>query len=114
MTPREILIGAKARVSRPSMWTNVCAAIHTNGYECHPRNPQAAEISAEGAMLAVTAPHGGTALRLAFESFEKVNCDGKSMTDWERATERTHGDVMAAFDRAIEYWAGFTAAKGEQ
>lgn len=99
MTPKEILIVARDRISDPANWLNRC--------------PDSEECSAgkHCAFTAIDWPVSSDARLKAEKIF--VSTIGSRWQDgrltvrsiiakWNDADNRTHGEVLAAFDRAIE------------
>lgn len=90
----DILRAAKERIGTPERWCKGHGS--ANGY-ADPSVP----TCAEGAIYCVAKQ----AFVLAYSAWNAFqDCNGLAMcsgVDWNDAPERTHAEVMAAFDRAI-------------
>ncbi len=103
MTTREVLIAAKAKIDRPEKRTIGCLARCANGIPCNPCDSFAIAWSMIGAVEAVA------------DSWREFDGPRDALyqvvgelpvSHWEAAPTRTHAEVMAAFDRAIEAFNG--------
>lgn len=105
MTTREILIAARALIATPERWTQGDRARDAAGAPIDPCDPRAVCWCISGALEAAD-PSGsdmdgfiGAALAL-----EKVIVGlghRAAIGDFNDAPERTHAEVLAAFDKAI-------------
>lgn len=95
MKTSEILIAAKARIDSPEKWCQGTYYRNEDGVAC-PRD-HARSLCSVGALLFVSPSE--------HESDVVIRCLSdvidRSVTAWNDAPERTHPEVMAAFDRAI-------------
>lgn len=99
MTKREALSAAKAKINTPQKHTIGCEARTLRGEPCDPKDLSAVAWSMLGAIVAVV------------DDWKIINdprcglydaVGGMPVSYWEAAPGRTHAEVMAAFDRAIE------------
>lgn len=100
MTVKEILIAAKAKIDTPEKWAKNAAAYDEHGYPCDRYEGRAVSWCSLGAIDAVIDPcerHGTWWVREALRDIV-----GLSIAEWNDHPDRTHAEVMAAFDRAIE------------
>ena len=99
-TVQQILIAARALIATPEKWTQGESARTSYGLPCGFYADCADQFCMSGALERVCsgdrhrASVAGNYLRDAISASSFVN--------WNDAPERTHADVMAAFDRAIE------------
>lgn len=90
----DLLKAAKARIADPALWGK---GTIKNGQEC----AWLAIFSATNEMpIAVTMEERLTAQSEAVKMLQAV-IGGRSMIEWNDRPERTHADVMTAFDLAI-------------
>lgn len=97
MTPKEILIAARALIDTPEKWVKGAFALHTDHGTCY---------CLAGALLKATPGDifnedfaaAGTVLKKAINS---PSADFR-LHLWNDAPERTHSEVLAVVDRAIE------------
>lgn len=104
MTPAETLRRARALIERPEAWTKAADARLEDGRATLATSPNAVCWCSVGAIEAAVSP-GGYRPRLyheATEFFRSAAGGPPRITFWNDAPERTHADVLAAFDRAIE------------
>lgn len=94
MTPAETLRRARALIERPEAWTTGELARDASRNRCEVDDPCATCWCAEGALLAA----GGSAAFEAAFAFLRAQVP-KQLHRFN--DERTHADVLAAFDRAI-------------
>lgn len=97
MTPKEILIAARAKIEAPERWTQGAYAKDVDGQQADPCGKRAICWCIYGAVMATTdgdyhKEHSATVL-----IGEIVN----NIARWNDAPTRTHAEVLAAFDRAI-------------
>lgn len=88
MTVKECLIAARKKVELPQQWAQGETAFQT-GHSC--------------SLLALE--HSTVTLEESFQAknyFYKAIGGQASIAEWNDAPERTHEDVLAAFDKAIE------------
>lgn len=103
-TTVEILTEAKALINTPERWTKGKFAALADGSSAHWDNPNAtcycivgAIFLAEEHMNVAASPTTTRAIMKAVGA--KISRD---VSVWNDAPERTHAEVMDAFDRAIE------------
>lgn len=85
-TTHEILIAARALIDTPKKWVKSAYHREKNGLHSY---------CAAGALISVEAP-GRTAYDCLAEAIGY-----RCVSDWNDAPERTHAEVLAAFDKAI-------------
>ncbi len=88
MSTRDILIAARALIDTPEKWVKETMHQTRNGIDCY---------CTMGALM--KADH--KAPSEVFETF-RVSNGLNSVFRWNDAPERTHAEVLAAFDKAIE------------
>ena len=95
MTPREHLLAARALIERPENWGK------GHFIQWHGETPA---YCASGALnYAMTHSAVWMSHSLAYQFMgSSVGCSPLKLSDWNDAEERTHSEVLAAFDRAIE------------
>lgn len=98
MTVAETLRRAKALIDAPEKWTKGEFARNAKGRPCLPR--EAACFCTVGALVVACGPGQTSAFEKLRAHFTRLV--GGSIGTWNDAPERTHAEVMAAFDRAIE------------
>jgi hypothetical protein len=96
--PKDVLTAARKLIETPAMWGKGMRGISPN------RRPMNTCCAAEA--IETVDPHWGSKTRrAAFDIFIKANgisdAQFRAFTDWNDAPERTHAEVLAAFDRAI-------------
>ncbi len=100
MTPREILIAARALIAQPENWTKGAFALTSTGSLGRPGHEESTCFCVAGAILH-TQP--STSVRQILKLIEKVlPGEFESVPDFNDDPHTTHADVLAAFDRAIE------------
>lgn len=98
-TTLEILRAARAKIERPECWTKGAFARDAVGGECMSSEPDAVcwcSDGAIGAVIATTDVHDFC----AFEALSRA-IGNLHVAEWNDAPERTHAEVLAAFDAAI-------------
>ena len=97
----EILIAARELIADPAHWTQTFYARDADGIFTDVLDEAACKFCGYGAVLRATNSHDWTdaSVRAAF-LLERVV--GPSFASWQDARKRTHSEVLAAFDRAIE------------
>lgn len=98
MTPKEILIAARAKIEAPERWIRNAIAISAHGDPVPPRSNRARCWCIEGAIRCV-AP-SDIQVTGAMALFATIVGD-TNVPAWNDAPTRTHAEVLAAFDRAI-------------
>ncbi len=93
---RDVLVKARELIATPDRWTKGAFARTEAGAIVPPDRPVAACWCAIGALRRVT---GDTGYRGAF--VELQSAADYDLPHWNDAPERTHDEVLAAFDRAI-------------
>lgn len=108
MTPKELLINAKAVIQDPAHWVQEKLAVDASGLSTACRKPDACRWCAMGAMLNQSDGTGAMrkAERLLTAQAEAL-LDFKGLTHKDNAItavndKLTHADVMTMFDKAIE------------
>lgn len=101
MTPREILVKARALIEKPENWTRRAAARREMGIDCSPVSHEAKCFCMVGAVANVTREE----LWIAKESEPAVErllnkvCGRGGIARFNDSHD--HKDILAAFDRAI-------------
>ena len=103
----ELLVKTRELLSRPHRWTRGAYARRQYGETCGPLHPDAYSFCSVGALRYVNGGDSGgytPALRWldAAGSDNVVNTLTTSLSVWNDALGRTHDEVVARFDRAIE------------
>ncbi len=99
MTPKEILIAARAKIEAPERWTQGEYARNKRGGCVDENSPSAACWCIVGAIGSVSMEQQHAAwgpLIAAIGGPANLH-----IPNWNDAPERTHAEVLAAFDRAI-------------
>lgn len=98
MTPKEILIAARAKIEAPERWTQNVEARDINGYPVDLSSRAAVCWCSVGALNTVKSPYPQwlAAWNALWQAF-----GGKYGTITRHNDESTHAEVLAAFDRAI-------------
>lgn len=101
MTTVEILRAARAKIEKPEAWAKGGFACDARGYAVGARNPLAICFCSIGAIRRVTASFAEelAARDVLSEIVEAIGMYG--LAEWNDAPERTHAEVLAAFDKAI-------------
>lgn len=88
-TTRQLLIAARALIAEPGRW---CQGIdRVMGARCA---AAALEDAGDGQPRNIRT--------LAYDTFKTTTGISGKLSDWNDAPNRTHAEVLAAFDRAIE------------
>lgn len=96
MTPKEILIAARAKIESPENWTRGGGRARTEGPHCS----QTAIYPATAETYRDALP-AMTLLASAMGIDSDQSCILGLIWNWNDRNERTHAEVLAAFDRAI-------------
>lgn len=99
MTTKEILIAARAKIEAPERWLRGARAMDHRGSIVSPGSPRATRWSPSGAITvsggdAAARSKARTSLRAAMKTYRTID-------EWADYPDRTHAEVLAAFDRAI-------------
>jgi hypothetical protein len=100
MTPYEILVLAKEKISKPENWTKSASARNKNGEDTYPTNSDAVCFCSIGAIQSVSKYTGDEAIDILRRVLYPNNWYGVAAFNDSHLT--THEDVMKAFDKAIE------------
>lgn len=95
MTPKEILIAARAKIEAPERWTQGKFARAKNGACIGPQTAGAVRWCSIGAIISVGDLPSYDLLLAA------IGGEWNTVAEWNDAPNRTHAEVLAAFDRAI-------------
>lgn len=95
---KQILVAARAKLQAPEAWTKGADAKTADGRVTAPLEPGAERFCAYGAMIVVS---GGGEYRAA-QHFRVANGITGLVSDWNDQSDRTHEQVLAAFDKAIQ------------
>jgi hypothetical protein len=105
MTTKEILIAARAKIERPQDWIQGRFAVSGLQNKVKPHSRRASCWCALGAIAAITRedPHDvdDEAYWLLHRAMVLPENE-TAVAGWNDAPGRTHAEVLAAFDRAIE------------
>lgn len=101
MTPKEILIAARAKIEAPERWTHGAYARDAGGREVEPTCPAAVCWCVRGAIDASTRHHSSNRPASVLFSQAVAGYGPLFIPIWNDAPTRTHTEVIAAFDRAI-------------
>lgn len=99
-TLADTLRDARALIDTPEKWTQRTIARDADGRTVPAVSSEAVCFCAEGALVRASNDSGWTTL--ARVMLRAVLPDDLPVHVWNDARERTHADVLAAFDRAIE------------
>ena len=105
MTTKEILIAARAKIERPECWTQRAFAKTALRNKAKVDSPRAVCWCALGAIAAITRepPHDvNDEVYWLLHRAMGLPDDEMEVAGWNDASGRTHAEVLAAFDRAIE------------
>lgn len=94
---------AKRRISDPKFWTIGASARSACGSAVTARDAVAKSWCSIGAVQSAL-PEGDPLMYVSLDTLRGVV--GHSIADWNDAEERTHAEVMAAFNKAIKRAAG--------
>lgn len=97
---QQLLADAKALISAPERWTQGEFARDSHGHRAYWGGELAKCYCSIGAINAVT--HENAVLTMNKPYMILGSQVGGSIVVWNDAPERTHAEVMAAFDKAIE------------
>ena len=104
MTPKEILIAARAKIEAPERWTKGAYARHASGRPAGPEIGNADCWCIVGAVTAVMGIKAGcldAAICRMLSDAAGIEAYAEDITEWNDAPGRTHAEVLATFDRAI-------------
>jgi hypothetical protein len=101
MTPKEILIAARAKIEAPERWTHGAYARDAAGRKVEPTCPDAVRWCVRGAIDASTEQHSNKRPSSVLFSQAVAGYGALYIPIWNDAPNRTHAEVLAAFDRAI-------------
>ena len=99
-SPAEILRAARKLIERPQSWTQEVYARKADGEECGWDSPQACRRCMEGAIF-VAYDHAERFTQMEVLKVTSDACDGNDIAQWNDAPDRTHAEVLVAFDHAI-------------
>lgn len=108
MTPAEVLRAARERISTPERWTRDAFARDPEGWAIDPKHERACAWCTLGAICSVlpgTDPDPGDGRGPLFDAARALlaRAIGRELVAWWNDNPvRTHAEVLAAFDRAIE------------
>lgn len=98
MTTKEVLIAARAKIAKPEQWTQGYYAKDAAGIEANPFSTEAACYCVLGVLHASAV--GGFSFSNAVDAIrDQIDC---AISTWNDNPSRTHAEVLAVFDRAIE------------
>lgn len=104
MTPKEILIAARAKIEEPERWTQGKFALSPLANQVKPTSRRAVCWCSLGAIAAVTHDDPNDVNDDVYWILQRAMRlpDGvMAVAVWNDAPGRTHAEVLAAFDRAI-------------
>jgi hypothetical protein len=95
---RDILVAARALIEQPKAWTQGKFARGKKGNPVSASSRKATCWCAQGAIMRAQAG----SIPAGFRAHDRIRAVIRgSITRWNDAPERTHAEVLAAFDRAI-------------
>ena len=102
-TTREVLEKARELIATPERWTQRVVAARTpcSIFEIQPSDPTATCWCSIGAILAVQGINRYDQDRSGACEAMRRECNWEYLADWNDAEDRTHAEVLEAFDRAI-------------
>ena len=101
--PAEILRAARAKIERPDAWIQRTGARDIDGLGVGPFDPAAVRFSADAAIEVAARNSSGLHRGDALAFFRRaIAPEIRWIPTWNDAPGRTHPEVLAAFDRAIE------------
>lgn len=98
-TTLQVLMEARALIEKPENWCKYDSAIDEDGVPCGPSYYAAAKWCVMGAVRKFS--ESEDQIIIAARIFSNV-VGYSPVGDWNDAPERTHAEVLAAFDKAIE------------
>jgi hypothetical protein len=98
MKPSEILRAARKKIEKPECWTKDRAARRIDGKGTYEQDPRAVCWCMTGATAAVDLDDAGCSA----DTYLVMAVGEQFVPDWNDDPSRTHAEVLAAFDRAIE------------
>jgi hypothetical protein len=103
MNTQEILIAARALITRPEHWTQGAYRRDTNGNKLH-RDRGAVCWCPEGAISYVATDDSSRGALSAADDLlaDAAGVERGMFTDWNDDPRRTHAEVLAVMDLAIE------------
>lgn len=99
MTPRELLVKMRERLTPPGAWTQRAYARDAGGRTLLYQHPDATCFCLAGAML-TCAPYWTETTRLRAMTLLDSLCGG-DFVDWNDKAGRTQADVLELLDKAI-------------
>jgi len=102
MNSVEVLLAAKELLNDPKCWTKGTVARNANGGAVAPNNTDAVCWCAVGALAKICKyPFNPTLYETVIYAFENVSSRQNGIGYWNDDKDRTHEEVLNAFDRAI-------------
>jgi len=98
MKTSKILRAARRKIRTPTQWTKGWYARDVDGHTVSSRCPEAVCWCGYGAVSFVVSSANLSGIGVYSALYAAV---GKSFISWQDAPERTHAEVLVAFDRAI-------------
>lgn len=95
----DILVEARKLIEKPENWTQGENARNDRGRHCMIDDPLAACWCMQGAIIKSAGPTEFTATRKAIDAF--IGTIAEYITAYNDNPDRTHPEVLAAFDSAI-------------
>jgi len=105
MTTKEILIAARAKIERPQDWIQGRFALSSLQNQVKPNSRRASCWCALGAIAAITREDPNDVNDEVYWLLHRamgLPDNVMAVAIWNDAPGRTHAEVLAAFDRAIE------------
>lgn len=100
-TTRDTLVAARALIAEPGMWTQRAFARNANGLPVSDSYGLATCWCSVGA-IRVASKRSSVRADTASALVRRGIGNPESLAEWNDAPERTHAEVLEAFDRAIE------------
>ncbi len=98
MTTKEVLIAARAKIAKPEQWIQGYYAKDADGKEADRFSTEATCYCVLGVLHASAA--GSFRFRNAVDAIiDQIDCP---ISTWNDDPSRSHAEVLAVFDRAIE------------
>ena len=104
VTARDILQHAKRLIALPDRWLKFTLAADKDGHEIDDENPKAVAFCALGAICRASYLLEDRNKKAYYDAFWKLGkAMGGNIVDYNNAPQRTHRQILAAFDRASKY-----------
>ena len=98
---KELLQKARALLASPEAWTQGVFARLADGHSAYALDPAACAWCISGAIIKAHGSFPGP-FEALYRMRKVIQASPDSLVDWNDAAGRTHAEVLAALDRAIE------------